>query len=104
MWAILSESTIVTLIFRYPNSKLAKLFNGTLAITVDPVNRHYFLDVDGSVFAHILNFLRYDKLLLPEDFNQGSLLKEQVKFFEVEGKVINNFETLSYFPECYLTY
>jgi len=81
-------TTTLATLTRCPESKLAKLFNGTLPISLDPMNFHYFLDVDGMVFTHVLNYLRYDKLLLPHNFDQLPLLLEQAEQLEIEPLVM----------------
>ncbi|XP_054271170.1 uncharacterized protein LOC128991914 [Macrosteles quadrilineatus] len=67
-------TTTLETLTKYPDSKLAKLFDGTLPISVDPISRQYFIDINGSVFAHILDFLRHGELLLPDHFTQLPLL------------------------------
>lgn len=72
-------------LFRYPESKLAKLFNGSIPIVLDSLKQHYFIDRDGKMFRHILNFVRNNKLLLPADFTDIDLLLEEARFFEIQG-------------------
>ena len=47
---------------RYPDSRLSKLFNGTIPIVLDTLKQHYFIDRDGKLFRYILNFMRYGTL------------------------------------------
>lgn len=68
---------------RYPESRLAKLFNGTIPIVLDSLKQHYFIDRDGIMFRHILNFMRNSKLLISEDFRDLDLLLEEARFFEI---------------------
>ena len=75
------------LIDRYPDSKLAKLFNGSIPIVLDSLKQHYFIDRDGKMFRHILNFVRNNKLLLPADFTDIDLLLEEARFFDLFGKI-----------------
>lgn len=70
---------------RYPDSRLAKLFNGTIPIVLDSLKQHYFIDRDGNMFRHILNFMRNSKLLIPENFREIELLLEEAKYFEIQG-------------------
>ena len=63
---------------RYPESRLGKMFNGSVPIILDSLKQHYFIDRDGKMFRHILNFLRTSKLLLPRQFNEFDLLYEEV--------------------------
>uniref|UniRef100_A0A8C7Y8Y3 Potassium channel tetramerisation-type BTB domain-containing protein n=1 Tax=Oryzias sinensis TaxID=183150 RepID=A0A8C7Y8Y3_9TELE len=60
-------SSLATLT-RYPDSRIARLFNGTEPVVLDSLKQHYFIDRDGPTFRYILNFLRTSKLLVPEDF------------------------------------
>lgn len=68
---------------RYPDSRLAKLFNGTIPIVLDSLKQHYFIDRDGLMFRHILNFMRNSKLLISENFRDMDLLLEEARFFEI---------------------
>lgn len=70
-------------LLRYPESRLAKLFNGSIPIVLDSLKQHYFIDRDGNMFRHILNFMRNSKLLIAEDFCDLELLLEEAKYFEI---------------------
>lgn len=78
-------------LIRYPDSKLAKLFNGCIPIVLDSLKQHYFIDRDGNMFRHILNFMRNSKLLLADDFNDLDLLLEEAKYFEITGLYLRYF-------------
>lgn len=71
---------------KYPESRLAKLFNGTIPIVLDSLKQHYFIDRDGGMFRHILNFMRNSKLLIPDDFMNLELLLIEAKYFEITRK------------------
>lgn len=63
---------------------MAKLFNGTIPIVLDSLKQHYFIDRDGMMFRHILNFMRNSKLLISEHhFRDLDLLLEEARFFEI---------------------
>lgn len=68
---------------KYPDSRLAKLFNGNIPIVLDSLKQHYFIDRDGGMFRHILNFMRNSKLLIPESFGDLDLLLEESRYFEI---------------------
>ncbi|KAK9680879.1 BTB/POZ domain [Popillia japonica] len=68
---------------KYPDSRLAKLFNGTIPIVLDSLKQHYFIDRDGGMFRHILNFMRNSRLLIPDNFNDLDLLLEESRYFEI---------------------
>ncbi|CAG9782131.1 unnamed protein product [Diatraea saccharalis] len=71
----------------YPDSRLGKMFNGTIPIVLDTLKQHYFIDRDGGMFRHILNFLRNKKLLLPADFPYLDLLIHEAHYFELDHMV-----------------
>ncbi|XP_018917295.1 BTB/POZ domain-containing protein Tiwaz isoform X2 [Bemisia tabaci] len=68
---------------KYPDSRLAKLFNGSIPIVLDSLKQHYFIDRDGGMFRHILNFMRNSRLLIPQDFPDLDLLLEEAKYFDI---------------------
>ncbi|XP_042884610.1 BTB/POZ domain-containing protein kctd15-like isoform X3 [Penaeus japonicus] len=72
---------------RYPESRLARLFNGSIPIVLDSLKQHYFIDRDGKMFRHILNYMRHGRTLLPDDFSDHDLLLEEARFFEINGLV-----------------
>jgi BTB/POZ domain len=65
---------------------LAKLFNGSIPIVLDSLKQHYFIDRDGTMFRHILNFMRNSKLLLQDNFDDLELLLEEARYFEIPRK------------------
>nr|CAD7453680.1 unnamed protein product [Timema tahoe] len=67
----------------YPESRLAKLFNGSIPIVLDSLKQHYFIDRDGGMFRHILNFMRNSRLLIPENFADLDLLLEESRYFDI---------------------
>ena len=71
---------------KYPDSRLAKLFNGSIPIVLDSLKQHYFIDRDGGMFRHILNFMRNSKLLIPENFSDLDLLLEEARYFDIARK------------------
>ncbi|XP_061834397.1 uncharacterized protein [Nerophis lumbriciformis] len=68
---------------RYPESRIGRLFDGSEPVVLDRLRRRYFIDRDGAMFRHVLNFLRTSKLLLPDDFKEYSLLYEEASFFQL---------------------
>ncbi|XP_074028081.1 BTB/POZ domain-containing protein Tiwaz isoform X2 [Leptinotarsa decemlineata] len=72
---------------KYPESRLAKLFNGSIPIVLDSLKQHYFIDRDGGMFRHILNFMRNSRLLIPENFQDLDLLLEEAKYFDISPMV-----------------
>ena len=68
---------------RYPNSMLGAMFNGSMPTTKDS-NGHYFIDRDGAMFHHILNYLRSASLVLPVSFQLLESLALEADFFQIE--------------------
>ncbi|XP_064213557.1 BTB/POZ domain-containing protein Tiwaz [Tribolium castaneum] len=78
---------------KYPESRLAKLFNGSIPIVLDSLKQHYFIDRDGGMFRHILNFMRNSRLLIPDNFTDLDLLLEEARYFDI-GPMIRQLEQL----------
>jgi hypothetical protein len=53
---------------------------------LDSLKQHYFIDRDGAMFRHILNFMRNSRLLLPDNFDGVDLLLEEARYFEIPGQ------------------
>ncbi|MBN3295043.1 BTB/POZ domain-containing protein KCTD4 [Amia ocellicauda] len=68
---------------KYPGSLLEEIVTGKKAVLhVDSVG-NAFIDRDGPLFRHVLNFLRIGELLLPEDFKEYSLLVREAEFYRL---------------------
>ncbi|KAK7490318.1 hypothetical protein BaRGS_00018479 [Batillaria attramentaria] len=71
---------------RHPASLLARIATGHHQVPRD--DRGYFvIDRDGMVFRHVLNYLRTDRLLLPDGFREVTLLREEAAYYELPGLV-----------------
>lgn len=81
-------------VFRYPESRLAKLFNGSIPIMLDSLKQHYFIDRDGGMFRHILNFMRNSQLLIPDNFADIDLLLEEARYFDITREFNHNYYQL----------
>ena len=68
---------------RYPESMLGAMFNGSLPNNTDE-NGCYFIDRDGDLFRHVLNFLRSSQLALPSDFKHLDQLAVEADFYQVQ--------------------
>ena len=79
---ILFTTTKATLC-RYPDSMLGAMFNGSMPTTKD-VNGCYFIDRDGRMFGHVLNFLRSSQLALPQDFQYFEQLAVEADFYQID--------------------
>lgn len=65
------------------------MFNGNIPIVLDVMKQHYFIDRDGKMFRHILNFLRNKQLLLPDNFAYLDLLLREAIYFDLEGEYLH---------------
>ena len=59
------------------------MFNGALPVVLDTLKQHYFIDRDGKLFRHILNYMRTSRLTLPENFDEFDSLIDESKFYEL---------------------
>ncbi|XP_065340970.1 BTB/POZ domain-containing protein Tiwaz [Cloeon dipterum] len=84
---------------KYPESRLAKLFNGSIPIVLDSLKQHYFIDRDGGMFRHILNFMRNSRLLLQDNFDDLDLLLEEAKYFEI-SQMVRQLEDMKRERQC----
>ncbi len=69
---------------KFPESRISKMFNGTIPIVLDTLKQHYFIDRDGKTFRHILNYMRTNRLVLPDNFNNFDSLMDEAKYYELE--------------------
>ena len=69
------------------------MFNGAIPVVLDTLKQHYFIDRDGKLFRHILNYMRTSRLTLPENFDEFDSLIDEAKFYELNvlTKDIENF-------------
>ncbi|GFR69236.1 BTB/POZ domain-containing protein kctd15 [Elysia marginata] len=70
---------------RFPESKLARMFNGSIPIVLDTLKQHYFIDRDGKLFRYILNYLRTQRLVVPTEFDEFEQLYEEARYYELAG-------------------
>lgn len=63
------------------------MFNGSIPIVLDTLKQHYFIDRDGKMFRHILNYMRSGKLSLPQSFDEFDQLWDEAKYFDIPGMV-----------------
>ena len=70
----------------YPESMLGAMFSGDFGATMDE-NGHYFIDRDGEIFKHVLNFLRSNRITLPEDFTEWDLLLSEADFYQIQPMI-----------------
>ncbi|MGH0183979.1 UNVERIFIED_CONTAM: hypothetical protein FKN15_013808 [Acipenser sinensis] len=76
-------TTSLTTLTRYPDSMLGAMFSGTMPTKKDS-HGNCFIDRDGKIFRHVLNFLRTSNLDLPDDYKEMKLLKREADFYQVQ--------------------
>lgn len=72
---------------KFSESKLSKMFNGTIPIVLDTLKQHYFIDRDGKSFRHILNYMRTNILTLPDNFDDFNTLLNEAKYYELNDMI-----------------
>ena len=72
---------------KYSESRLSKMFNGTIPIVLDTLKQHYFIDRDGKLFRYVLNFMRTDRVSLPQSFDDFDALLEEAKYYDLEQMI-----------------
>lgn len=75
-------STTFETLTRFPDSMLGAMFRGPRPALTDS-SGNYFIDRDGKTFRHILNFLRFGRLDLPEGYAELSLLRVEADFYQI---------------------
>jgi len=68
---------------KYQDSMLGAMFNENLPSTMDE-NGYYFIDRNGKLFEHVLEFLRCGELVLPTNFNDLERLKKEAEFYQIQ--------------------
>ena len=75
-------ATSLSTLTKYEDSMFGGMFGSELPTAKDK-DGAYFIDRDGQLFRHILNFLRCDELCLPDDFKELELLKKEADFYQI---------------------
>ena len=61
---------------------LGRMHSGRQKIAKD-FKGNYFIDRDGALFRHVLNFLRTWELCLPQPFDEFEQLRAEANFYQV---------------------
>ncbi|KAI9554124.1 hypothetical protein GHT06_019396 [Daphnia sinensis] len=81
-------TTTLSTLTRDPDSLLGQMFSGRWRSGQQPVlmrdsKGKYFIDRDGVLFRYTLDFLRNQKLTLPENFHECERLKQEADYFQM---------------------
>ena len=82
-----SYTSCLETLTKHGESRLGKLFNGSLSIVRDNKSQSYFIDRDGNSFRFVLNYLRTGKLILPDHFDEYEALLEEARWYEIDSLV-----------------
>lgn len=77
-------TTTLYTVTQYSDSNLARLFSGGITQVPRDPKGNYFIDRDGALFKHVLNFLRTRKLTIPEDFQDFEQLELEATFYGIK--------------------
>ncbi|XP_071780790.1 BTB/POZ domain-containing protein KCTD21-like [Centroberyx gerrardi] len=75
-------TTTLDTLTRCRDSMLGAMFTGQVPALRDK-RGNVFIDRDGKVFRHILNYLRSSSLDLPDGFSELALLRREADFFQI---------------------
>jgi hypothetical protein len=77
-------TTYISTLTREKDSLLGQLFNGTSKSKIVKDSKgKYFIDRDGVLFRYVLDFLRNEKLTLPENFHEKERLKQEADYYQL---------------------
>ncbi len=81
-------TTSLATLTKEPDSLLGQIFTGKTksGFTKDAKGK-YFLDRDGVLFRYILDYLRNQKLVLPESFQEKERLKLEAECFQLPSMI-----------------
>ncbi len=68
---------------KHPGSLLEEIVTGKKPVVHVDSMGNTFIDRDGPIFRHVLNFLRLGELVLPDDFKEAELLRREAAFYRL---------------------
>ncbi|KAL6484756.1 hypothetical protein MHYP_G00068010 [Metynnis hypsauchen] len=68
---------------KYPGSLLEEMVSGKRPVQHIDSMGNIFIDRDGPIFRHVLNFLRTGELILPDDFKEVALLRREADYYRL---------------------
>lgn len=81
------EENLETIIYFSYQHNIVRQIKGIAEKTSDGANNPVLMiDCDPEMFRHILNYCRFEKLLLPSNFKELQLLKHESERFGIHGK------------------
>lgn len=81
-------TTSLSTLIKEPTSLLGQLFSEeNSAKLVKDSKGKYFIDRDGVLFRYILDFLRNQKIILPENFHEKDRLRNEADYFKLPEMV-----------------
>ena len=80
-------NTTRTTLCKYQDSMLSAMFNGQFVPTSFDTQGNYFIDRDGEIFRHVLNFLRSGRLCTPQGFKDHDLLEAEADFYQIPAMI-----------------
>ncbi|XP_054722110.1 BTB/POZ domain-containing protein KCTD12-like [Uloborus diversus] len=81
-------TTSLATLTRESNSMLAQLFGGTLSSgPYRDTKGKFFIDRDGVLFRYILDYLRDQRIVLPENFHERKRLRHEAEYFNLPGLI-----------------
>lgn len=79
-------ATSLSTLTKHPGSLLADMFGDFTELVKDAQGR-LFIDRDGKLFSHILNYLRTDLLVLPAQFKEIHALLHEAEYYKLDKLV-----------------
>lgn len=81
-------TTSISTLTKEPDSLLGQIFEGeSNTKLVKDSKGKYFIDRDGVLFRYILDFLRNQKIVLPENFHEKDRLRNEADYFKLPDMV-----------------
>ena len=75
-------TTSMSTLMKYPDSMFGRMLNSSIDSKKDE-KEAYFIDPDGPLFHHVLNFMQNGILSLPENFKEMKLLRSEADFYQI---------------------